>query len=92
MMAAAGSKDQFTIMSILRAESPRLEPARLAGQVVSEVLAALQQAVDGLVALMAEASQASVADVLRHVRDTELLRLDDRFAPHLLREPFRAVE
>lgn len=87
MMAAAKSKDQFTIMSILRAESPCLEPARLAGQVVSEVLAALQQAVDGLVALMAEASQASVADVLRHVHDTELLRLDDRFAPHLLPEP-----
>lgn len=87
MIAAARSKDQFTIMSILRAESPCLEPARLAGQVVSEVLAALQQAVDGLVALMAEASQASVADVLRHVRDTGLLRLDDRFAPHLLPGP-----
>lgn len=87
MMAAAGSNDQFTVMSIVRAESPRLEPARLAGQVVSEVLAALQQAVDRLVVLMAEGSQASVADVLRHVRDTELLRLDDRFAPHLLAEP-----
>lgn len=86
MMAAAGANDQFTVMSIVRAESPRLEPARLAGQVVSEVLAALQQAVDGLVALMAEGSLASVADVLRHVRDTELLRLDDRFAPHLLAE------
>ncbi|WP_418066778.1 UvrD-helicase domain-containing protein [Sphingomonas endolithica] len=87
MMAAVGSNDQFTVMSIVRAESPRLEPALLAGQVVSEVLAALQQAVDGLVALMAEGSQASVGDVLRHIGDTELLRLDDRFAPHLLAEP-----
>lgn len=87
MMAAARSNDQFSVMSIVRAESPRLEPARLAGQAVSDVLAALQRAVNGLVALMAEGSQASVGSVLRHVRDTELLRLDDRFAPHLLPAP-----
>jgi len=87
MVTAVRSNDHFTIMSILRAESPRLEPARLAEQVVSEVLAALKEAVDRLVALMVQDSQASVRDVMRHVRDTELLRLDDRFAPHLIAEP-----
>ena len=49
--------------------------------------AALQAAVDQLVALMAQGSQASVGDIVRHVRDTELLRLADRFASHLLTEP-----
>lgn len=87
MMTAARSNDHFTVMSIVRANSPRLEPGRLTGQVVSEVLGNVRQAVDGLVALMADGSQACVGDVLRHVRDTELLRLDDRFAQHLLAEP-----
>lgn len=68
--------------------SRRRKPASGTGAVgwavVSEVLAALQAAVDRLVALMAQDSQASVGDVVRHIRDTELLRLDDRFAPHLL--------
>jgi DNA helicase-2/ATP-dependent DNA helicase PcrA len=87
MMTAARSNDHFTIMSIVRANSPRLEPGRLAGQVVSEVLGNLRQAVDALVALMADGSQACVSDVLRYVRDTELLRLDNRLAQHLLTEP-----
>lgn len=87
LVTAARSSNHFTIMSILRAESPRLEPARLAGQVVSEVLAAMKEAVDRLVTLMAQDSQASVRDVMRHIRDAELLRLDDRFAPHLVAEP-----
>lgn len=87
MMTAARSNDHFTIMSIVRVNSPRLEPGRLAGQVVSEVLGNLRQAVDALVALMADGSQACVREVLRHIRDTELLRLDNRFAQHLLTEP-----
>lgn len=87
LMMASRSNDDFTIMSILRVNSPRLEPSRLAVQVASEVLGDLRQAVNTLVALMADGSQSFVGDVLRHVRDTELLRLDDRFAPHLLAEP-----
>lgn len=87
MMTAARSNDHFTVMSIVRGASPRLESARLAGQMVSELLAALRAAVDQLVALMAPDSQASVGDIVRHVRDTGLLRLHDRFAPHLFTEP-----
>ena len=87
MMTAARLNDHFTIMSIVRANSPRLEPGRLAVQVVSEALRDLRQAVDALVALMADGSRACVSDVLRCVRDTELLRLDDRFAPHFLAVP-----
>ncbi|WP_375380173.1 UvrD-helicase domain-containing protein [uncultured Sphingomonas sp.] len=87
MMSAARSNNHFTVMSIVRANSPRLEPGRLAGEVVSEVLGNLRQSIDALEALMADGSRACVGDVLRHVRDTALLRLDDRFAQHLLAEP-----
>lgn len=87
MMTAARSNDHFTVMSIVRANSPRLEPGRLAGQVMSEVLGDLRRAVDALVALLADGSQSCIGDVLRHVRDTELLRLDDRFGRHLLAVP-----
>jgi DNA helicase-2/ATP-dependent DNA helicase PcrA len=87
MIDAAREDDQFTIMSILRAESPRLQADRLRGQPVAPVLAALQQAVDILRNMLADASQSTVRQVLRHIRDTELLSLDDRFAAHFAAEP-----
>ncbi len=87
MIAAARADDQFTVMSILRAECPRLQPERLLGQPVAPVLAALQQAVDALDTMLAEGSQSTVRQVLQHVRDTELLSLDDRFAAHFVAEP-----
>lgn len=87
LVIAAQAGDRFTVISILRSECPKLEPARLRGQATPTVLAALQQAVDRLVALLAAGSQATIRDVLTHVRDNELLRLDDRFAVHLLADP-----
>jgi DNA helicase-2/ATP-dependent DNA helicase PcrA len=87
LVVAARTGDQFTVMSTLRRESPRLDPERLRGQAMPPVLTALQQALDGLVALLAEDSQATVGEVLKHVRDTELLRVDDRFDAHLHDEP-----
>jgi len=87
LIAAVRAGDQFSVMSTLRRESPRLDPERLRGQALAPVLTALQQALDRLVALLAEDSEASVGDVLKHVRNTELLRLDDRFGTHLVDEP-----
>ncbi|TDV37986.1 DNA helicase-2/ATP-dependent DNA helicase PcrA [Paraburkholderia caballeronis] len=87
LVVAARAGDQFTVMSILRSESPMLEADRLRGQATATVLSALQQALDGLVTLLAEGSQATVRDVFTHVRDSELLRLDDRFGVHLVAEP-----
>ncbi|MCW3848111.1 AAA family ATPase [Sphingomonas sp. LB-2] len=87
MAIAARYDDQFTIMSILRAESPRLQVDRLRGQPVAPVLAALQQAVLTLRNMLADGSQSTVRQVLQHVRDTELIRLDDRFAAHFVAEP-----
>ena len=87
LVVAAQAGDRFTVISTLRSECPRLEPARLRGQATAPVLTALQQAFDGLVGLLAAGSQATIRDVLTHVRDHELLRLDDRFAMHLVAEP-----
>ena len=87
MIGAARADDQFTVMSILRAESPYLKPERLRGQPAASVLAALQQAVDALNAMLAEGSPSTVRQVLQHARDTELLSLDDRFAVHFLAKP-----
>ena len=87
LVAASRSGDQFTVMSILRASSPKLEPEKLRGQVVDPVLSGLRQAVETLVAMLTDGSQTTVRDVMLHVRDTELLRLDERFATHLVAEP-----
>lgn len=87
LVAAARLGDRFTVMSILRESSPRLEAERVRGQAVAPVLIALQQAVDVLVALLAEGSQATIRQIMVHVRESELLRLDERFTPHLVAEP-----
>jgi DNA helicase-2/ATP-dependent DNA helicase PcrA len=87
LVVAARATDHFTVMSTLRDESPRLEAARLLGQELVPVLTALQLAVDGLAALLADGSNATIWDVLAYVRDSELIRLDDRFGVHLVAEP-----
>lgn len=87
LVVAARADDRFTVMSILRSESPSLEPDRFRGQAAAPVLTALHQALDRLVAMFAEGSQASVRDVLTLVHDNELLRLDERFGAHLVAEP-----
>jgi DNA helicase II / ATP-dependent DNA helicase PcrA len=87
LIVASRAGDQFTIMSILRADSPCLEPERLRGQAVAPVLAALQHAVEQLAVLLGDGSAATVREVLQHVRDAELVALDDRFAVHLMDDP-----
>lgn len=87
LVVAALAGDRFTVMSTLRSECPKLESERLNGQAVAPVLAALQRSLDGLITLMEEGSGATVINVLKHVRDSDLLRLDDRFYVHLVAEP-----
>ncbi|WP_295364173.1 ATP-dependent helicase [Arenimonas sp.] len=87
LVVAARSRDQFEVISILRSECPQLEQAQLRLRAMAPTLAALQQALDRLVALLEAGPQATIRDVLTHVRDSELLRLDDRFAIHLVAEP-----
>lgn len=87
LVASEVAGKRFEVISILREISPKLEPAKLSGQNASEVLGELQLAVQTLVELLAEGSQATILQVLRHIRDSELIRLDDRFDVHLGDEP-----
>jgi DNA helicase-2/ATP-dependent DNA helicase PcrA len=87
LVTAARDGDRFTVMSILRRECPKLEPERLRGQAAAPLLTSLQQSVDALVGMLADESQSTVRDVMKHVHTTELLRLDDRYGPHLVPEP-----
>ena len=87
LVTAVHDGDRFTVMSILRRESPKLEPERLRAQATAPILNGLQQAVNVLVRMLADGSQSTVRDVMNHVHDTKLLRLDDRFGPHLVAEP-----
>jgi len=87
LVVSEQSGESFNVISILRSVSPKLEPGKLSGQDTARVLGDLQQAVRTLVELLAEGSQAIISDILKHVRDSELLRLDDRFVAHLADDP-----
>lgn len=82
--------DQFSLMSILRAECPSLEPEQLRQQEVPAVLQRLQQAIDKLVGMFGDGAAASIRDVLTLVSQEGLLRLDDRFGPYLVPAPIDA--
>lgn len=92
IVRAARRDDHFTVMSILRTNCPRLERARLGGQPVPPVLAALDKAVIELTALLAVDSPATVRDVMLHVRETDLFRLDERFEPYFAAEPINVEQ
>jgi len=79
--------DGFTLMSILRAESPRLEPARLQGEDVPNMLQSLSHDMQALGGFLADGSSATIGDVLRFINERKLFRLDDRFQDYLVAEP-----
>ncbi|MFJ6322010.1 MULTISPECIES: hypothetical protein [unclassified Rhizobium] len=87
LVMAARDGERFTVMSIFRDESPKLEPERVRGQAAGAVLTSPQQAVDVLVVMLADEAQSTVRDVMKHVHATELVRLDDRYGPHLVAAP-----
>ena len=87
LVVVARENDHFSIISILRSACPRLNPTRIQGQQIAEVLTSLQQATTTLVNLLADGSDATIRDVVEHVRDAELFDLDDRFAVHLAAAP-----
>ncbi|EHL80058.1 MULTISPECIES: UvrD-helicase domain-containing protein [Citrobacter] len=87
LVKAASEGDEFSVMSILRNECPKLESLRIQGQPMGPVLTVLKQALDELVSLLSSDSHASIRDILSHINDTELLRLDERFGIHLVPNP-----
>jgi DNA helicase-2/ATP-dependent DNA helicase PcrA len=87
LVIAVRSGDQFKVMSLLRSACPQLETDRIQQQEVQGVLRQLQEGVDALAGLLEDGAHASILDVLRLIRDREMLRLDERFNTYLMPDP-----
>lgn len=74
---------EFKAMSILRSSSPRLVGENLRGRDVAQVLGELREACMQLAEMVSPDSNASVRDVLLHLRDSRLLTLDHRIMAYL---------
>jgi DNA helicase-2/ATP-dependent DNA helicase PcrA len=82
LVAAANAGNEFEVISILRANCPRLTEERLKGQNVAAVLGALKRNVDSLSTMLETGVRITVRQVLEFIRQTELLDLDERFLPY----------
>jgi DNA helicase-2/ATP-dependent DNA helicase PcrA len=87
IVLAARAGDQFTIMDYLKVECPLLQPERIRNQDAPTILQALQNGVNALVDMLGEESNATIKEILTHVRGNEMLLLDERFNPFLEPEP-----
>lgn len=70
---------EFEIMRLLRKNCPRLQPDALAGVDTAGLLNGLQGQISELVAMLDAGSGARVGDVVRFMRDNNLLEFDDRY-------------
>lgn len=75
----ARENKQFDLISLLRNSSPLFIKESIANEAdIPAMLGRLKDAVTELVDLMGEDSEATVADVLRHIRENHLMNLEDR--------------
>lgn len=70
---------EFEIMRLLRKHCPRLQPDALAGVDTAGLLNGLQGQISELVAMLDAGSGARVGDVVRFMRDNNLMEFDDRY-------------
>ncbi|MCI5076861.1 UvrD-helicase domain-containing protein [Oricola sp.] len=70
---------EFEIMRLLRKHCPRLQPDALAAEDTAGLLNDLQQQIGELVAMLGDHGGASVGDVVRFMRDNNLIAFDDRY-------------
>jgi DNA helicase-2/ATP-dependent DNA helicase PcrA len=73
----------FNVMNLLRANCPLLSTEKLKNTDPARLLATLEQHVAKLSDLMSAEGNASILDVLRFVKNAELISFDDRFLDHL---------
>jgi DNA helicase-2/ATP-dependent DNA helicase PcrA len=78
---------EFEAMTLLRKHCPRLDRGAVPKTGASEILAALRRGVLHLQLLLAEGSNATVRDVLNHLRDQRLVTLDPRILAYLEDRP-----
>lgn len=70
---------EFEIMRLLRKHCPQLQPNALAGVDTAGLLNGLQGQIGELVAMLEAGGDARVGDIVRFMRDNNLLAFDDRY-------------
>jgi DNA helicase II / ATP-dependent DNA helicase PcrA len=80
---AIANEDEFEVMQVLRTQSPLLRKENLGGVNVAERLAALRAFTQELKAMMKPGSNATNGDVLRAIRDLQIIELDPRILSYL---------
>lgn len=74
---------KFEVVSIARANSPKLMGENLKSPELSKNMKAIKQAIDILSEMMKEDSKATILDVLKHVQENELAIFDSRIVDHM---------
>lgn len=80
---AVDADDGFGVVSLLKANCPRMAKEEVARADPAALLTELREQVQALAGMLSETNDTSVGDVVRFVRDTGLTNLDERFLPHL---------
>ncbi|PYG29988.1 UvrD-helicase domain-containing protein [Pelagimonas varians] len=70
---------EFEIMRLLRKHCPRLQPDALAGADTAGLLNSLQGQIGELVAMLEAGSDVRIGDILRFMRDNNLMAFDERY-------------
>lgn len=79
LITAIQEQRSFDVMTLLRANCPRLESGNLL-QATATVLAELRESCAVLTEMLAEGSTATVRDVLAYAENNQMIRLDERFS------------
>ncbi|THU40384.1 ATP-dependent helicase [Niastella caeni] len=80
---ARGAKENSTIISILRSQSPKLSSPDMKGSEVRKSLDFLKAGLDELMLLMEENSTGTVLDVLNVLNKFQLTSIDERIFAHM---------
>ncbi len=83
LASAIVNEDEFEVMKVLRMQSQLLRKENLSGVNVAERLTALRAFTQQLEAMMKPSSDATNGDVLRLVRDLQVIELDPRILSYL---------
>lgn len=89
---AAKNGNEFTVMQLLRTQSPLLAREKLGGVNVAERLAELRRFKESLQLMMEPGSGATNADVLRLLRESKVISLDPRILSYLNLPPQNEAE
>ncbi len=83
LVSASRQGREFEAIQVLRSQSPLLDRNKLSGVNVAERLAELRRFTERLQQMMESGSDATNADVLRHIHESSVIDLDPRVLSYL---------